>query len=64
MPRQYVPPLDGAGLEQLRLRDRVPPLQVALHELHRDQFVHCPLTKRAKQMHKRTKKRMKSLITL
>ena len=34
IPRQCTPPLNGGGLVQLRLRDRAPPLQVALHELH------------------------------
>ena len=55
IPRQCTPPWDGGELVQLRLRDRAPPLQVALHELHRDQFVQCPLTEheqefRAKSM--------------
>ena len=30
-PRHWAPPLDGGGLVQLRVRDRVPPPQVLLH---------------------------------
>lgn len=44
-------------MAQLRLRDRVPPLQVALHELHRDQFVHCPLTKHEQDFGQKKKKK-------
>lgn len=64
IPRQCAPPLDGGGLVQLRPRDRTPPLQAALHELHRDQFVQCPLTKIKKKISAPPKKKFKkSMIT-
>jgi hypothetical protein len=43
-PEQARPPLEGAGLLQSRVRDRVPPPQVRLHVPHADQAPQLPLT--------------------
>ena len=52
-PEQAKPPLDGAGLLQSRVRDRVPPPQVRLHVPHADQAPQLPLTVERRKLLKR-----------